>query len=60
MGTIFIERLIDLMLVVIIFAFSLFFAQSRRTVFLHNTYIFLLVLILIGLSFFLMLRPRVI
>lgn len=57
LGTIFIERLIDLILVLLIFSFSLLFSVSGRTMFLQNKWIFLVIFILIVLSFFLMLRP---
>jgi glycosyltransferase 2 family protein len=57
LGTIFMERLIDLMLVLLIFAFSLVFSQSGRTMFLHNKWIFLLMIILMAVSIYLMLRP---
>jgi uncharacterized protein (TIRG00374 family) len=60
LGTIFIERLIDIILVLIIFVFSLVFSQTGRMVFLHNKRIFLIIVILIVLSIYIMLRLRII
>jgi uncharacterized protein (TIRG00374 family) len=57
LGTIYIERIIDLILVLLIFSFSLIFSQSGRTMFLQNKWIFLAIFILIMSSFFLMLSP---
>lgn len=57
LGTIFMERILDVLLVLLIFAFSLVFSQEGRNIFLHNKWIFLLILLLVALSIFVMLRP---
>jgi glycosyltransferase 2 family protein len=57
LGTIFMERLIDMVLVLFIFTFSLLFSQPGRVVFLHNKWLFIIMTLLIALSVFFMLRP---
>ncbi len=57
LGTIFIERLLDVLLVVLIFAISLVFSQTGRDVFMDNKEMFFLVLIVFAISIFFMLRP---
>lgn len=39
LGTIFIERLLDVILVLVIFAFSIVFSQTSRHIFLHNQWV---------------------
>jgi hypothetical protein len=60
LGTIFIERIIDLLIVIFLFAFSLIFSQTGWIVFLNNQWMFYLLMGAIGLSIYLMLKPKVI
>jgi uncharacterized protein (TIRG00374 family) len=57
-GTIFIERMWDLSMVMILFAFSLLFSKTSRDVFMHNQWIMYLMAGVILLSIYFMLRPK--
>jgi glycosyltransferase 2 family protein len=58
LGTIFIERLSDLSIVMILFAFSLLFSKTSQAVFIHNQWIIYLLALGMVLSVYFMFRPR--
>jgi uncharacterized protein (TIRG00374 family) len=58
LGTIFIERLLDVILVVAIFSFSLIFSQTSRQIFEHNRWIIYSLAGGIVISFFCMLNNQ--
>lgn len=58
LGTIFIERLLDVMMVMVIFAFSLIFSQTSRETFIHNQWVIYTLACGIVFSFYFMLNPQ--
>jgi glycosyltransferase 2 family protein len=58
LGTIFIERLSDLSIVMILFAFSLLFSKTSQAVFIHNQWIIYFLAMVMVLSVYFMFRPR--
>ena len=57
LGTIFMERFIDLFLVLIIFGISLAFSQAGKTVFISNKWTFFIILLLVGIVVLFLSRP---
>ena len=57
LGTIFMERLIDLILVLFIFAISLAFSQAGRAVFISNKWTFIIFLLMVIIAVYFLSRP---
>jgi glycosyltransferase 2 family protein len=60
LGTIFIERIIDLLIVLLFFAFSLLFSQTSRAVISNNHWILFLMTGILILSVYFIIKPKAI
>lgn len=58
LGTVFIERMCDLSMVMILFGFSLLFSKTSRDVFIHKQWIIYIILAVLTLSIYLMMKPK--